>query len=98
VLSTCKSIITDFRRSLWFVVDVDSGLVSWHPVGGRNVADILDVRTASIWGVKSEVCTSETSINLQCPNGAKTREQNELPEEYFSKLTQLASTKYGRSK
>jgi hypothetical protein len=90
VLSTCKSIITDFRRSLWSVVDVDSALVSWHLVGGRSIADILDVRAASILDVKSELCTSRTSIYLQCPYGAKTREQNQLPEECFIKLTQLA--------
>lgn len=46
VLRTCKSIITDFRLSRRFIVNVDSALGSWRRVGWGNVADVPEVHAA----------------------------------------------------
>jgi hypothetical protein len=82
VLRTCKSIITDFRLSRRFIVNVDSALGSWRRVGWSNVAYDPEVYTdaASIFGITPKIFTSETSITLQRPRGAKIQEQNKLRE------------------
>lgn len=45
-------IVTDFRLSWWFIVDVDAARGSYHRVDMDRDADVLEVYAVSIFNVE----------------------------------------------